>query len=292
MLWEEALHAQHGRPAAAPRGDDVFPVPKPPFSEGIFPCSRCHEGGAAAPDARPAIPHAMHLGRGLECADCHAPEDAAADPKVPAREVCDACHGDAEQLSEGAKSYLATVTRADGGFELPRRWKTRDVIPNHAGHAKAGVVCADCHGPVSDAPFAKPRPVTLMARCVACHEQRGKPVTCETCHSATPEKAHAKIVLHHAEEQRGCLDCHDAADRDHLRLANGTPVSFEESFKLCGQCHGTQFRDWRVGLHGKRTGSWNGRREYRLCVHCHSPHAPKFAPMTPVARPTRPEEVR
>jgi len=28
-----------------------------------------------------------------------------------------------------------------------------------------------------------------------------------------------------------------------------------ESYRLCGQCHGTQYRDWRSGIHGKRTAT-------------------------------------
>ena len=76
--------------------------------------------------------------------------------------------------------------------------------------------------------------------------------------------------------RRWCLDCHNPDDRDKLRLANGDLVSFEESYYLCGQCHGTIFRDWKAGIHGKRTGEWNGRKQYRLCVHCHNPHNPKI----------------
>ncbi len=289
--WEEALHTQSVAPMKAPK-DAVFPVPPPPFSPGIFPCSRCHEGGEPAKDELPAIPHKLHVGRGLECADCHAPDDAAAAPKIPSREVCDTCHGDAAKLSKGASAYFAKVTKPDGTTEFPHRWATRDVSPNHERHAMAGVACAECHGEPSDTPFAKPKSIALMERCVACHERRQQRVTCDTCHRDTRDKQHANIVLHHAEEQRGCLDCHDAGDRDRLRLANGTRIAFEESFKLCGQCHGTQYRDWKVGLHGKRTGEWNGRREYRLCVSCHWPHEPRFAPMKPVAKPARPEEVR
>ena len=289
--WEEAIHTQAVAPVTAPK-DAVYPVLPPPFSPGIFPCSRCHEGGAPAKDELPAIPHALHVGRGIECADCHMPDDAAAAPKIPVRETCDTCHGEPAKLSKGASAYFAKVTKEDGTTEFPHRWKTRDVDPRHERHVKAGVACAECHGAPSDAPFAKPKPVTLMERCVACHESRGKPVSCETCHKDTREKAHAKIVLHHAEEQRGCLDCHDAADRDVLHLSNGSKIAFEESFKLCGQCHGTQYRDWKVGLHGKRTGEWNGRREYRLCVNCHWPHEPRFAPMKPQPRPARPEEIR
>ncbi|MCE9638093.1 MAG: cytochrome c3 family protein [Planctomycetes bacterium] len=292
--WQVAMHAQGAEPSHPRAGaaEQVFPVQKPPFTPGIFPCSRCHEGGTPVADTRPAIPHKLHVGRGLECTDCHVDEEKGPDPRIPDRSVCEPCHGDPAKLSAGAKAYFDRVTQADGTTLFPNRWKTRDVDPKHSKHIKAGLSCVDCHGEPSEAPFAKPKAVTLMDRCIRCHEEKAKPVKCETCHAATTEKAHAKIVLHHAQEQRGCLDCHDAANRDVLRLANGTHVTFEESFKLCGQCHGTQYRDWKIGLHGKRTGSWNGRREYRLCVQCHYPHEPRFKPMAPMPRPARPEEVR
>ncbi len=103
---------------------------------------------------------------------------------------------------------------------------------------------------------------------------------------------HENIKLKHAEEQRWCLDCHNPADRDKLRLANGQLISFEESYSLCGQCHGTIFRDWKAGVHGKRTGMWNGKKQYRLCVHCHNPHQPKFKSIKPLPPPTRPEDIK
>lgn len=101
---------------------------------------------------------------------------------------------------------------------------------------------------------------------------------------------HEDIVLQHAEQQRWCLDCHNPDDRDRLRLANGQLVSFKESYYLCGQCHGTIFRDWKAGVHGKRTGMWNGKKQYRLCVHCHNPHSPRFKPVEPLPPPVRPED--
>lgn len=99
---------------------------------------------------------------------------------------------------------------------------------------------------------------------------------------------HTDIVLKHDEEHRWCLDCHDADNRDRLHLASGEPVPFEESYRLCGQCHGEKYRDWRAGVHGRRVGQWNGAKRYLLCVHCHSPHQPRFKPMAPQPAPARP----
>lgn len=103
---------------------------------------------------------------------------------------------------------------------------------------------------------------------------------------------HEEIVLKHAEQQRWCLDCHNPNNRDKLRLANGQVIFFEKSYLLCGQCHGTIYRDWKAGVHGKRTGYWNGRKQYRLCVHCHNPHQPKYKPLKPLPPPIRPEEMK
>ena len=131
---------------------------------------------------------------------------------------------------------------------------------------------------------------------------------CARCHSGEPANRtrrvltfHKEIVLRHDEEHRWCLDCHDPDDRDQLRLANGQLVSFEESFRLCGQCHGDKYRDWRAGIHGRRSGEWDGHKTYLLCAHCHNPHQPGFHPgfqdglppgRTPIAPqppPRRPE---
>ena len=125
---------------------------------------------------------------------------------------------------------------------------------------------------------------------------------CSDCHEdmdVNPERRmledeHVEISesFNHASEQRWCLDCHNPDNRDVLRLANGDLVSFEESYNLCGQCHGTIFRDWKAGIHGKRTGEWNGKKQYRLCVHCHNPHNPKFKPLKPMPPPDNPLEIK
>ena len=125
---------------------------------------------------------------------------------------------------------------------------------------------------------------------------------CNDCHSdIVPNPQRRELVdfhddisaiFDHDSENRWCLDCHDVNNRDSLRLASGKLLSFEESYKLCGQCHGEKLRDWKVGVHGKRTGEWNGKKEYLLCVHCHNPHSPRFKAMTPEPPPVRQEEIQ
>ena len=125
---------------------------------------------------------------------------------------------------------------------------------------------------------------------------------CSSCHDNKTQKAdpkrrelamHSEIELKHGPaESRWCMDCHDLLERDRLHLVNGTKIEFTTSYKLCGQCHGDKFRDWKAGVHGKRTGSWNGPKQYLLCVHCHNPHSPRFKPLKPMPAPVPPERIQ
>ena len=95
--------------------------------------------------------------------------------------------------------------------------------------------------------FAVPTPPFTpgIFPCSECHkEMKPNPTRREL------KEEHTNIVLNHAQGQRWCLDCHDISDRDKLRLVSGEKIGFEESFRLCGQCHGDKYRDWRSGIHG------------------------------------------
>ena len=136
-----------------------------------------------------------------------------------------------------------------------------------------------------DAFRVPPPPFTAgMFPCTDCHDPE-IPVNTARRELRT---AHQDIRLQHDEEHRWCLDCHDAANRDVLHLAGGASLPFEESHRLCGQCHGDKHRDWRAGVHGRRTGRWDGEKSYLLCVHCHDAHAPRFQPIAPMPAPRPP----
>ncbi|NOX86672.1 MAG: cytochrome c3 family protein, partial [Chlorobi bacterium] len=98
-------------------------------------------------------------------------------------------------------------------------------------HEEGIYPCSDCHADMEV--NTKRRPLVDM------HEEIDKSFT-------------------HDRENRWCLDCHNTNNRDYLHLANGKLLKFQEAYKLCGQCHGDKYRDWKVGGHGKRTGYWNG----------------------------------
>ncbi len=124
---------------------------------------------------------------------------------------------------------------------------------------------------------------------------------CTQCHNDPKvDTSRRQLAFHdeiqdqfnHDSQNRWCLDCHDARNRDVLHLSSGAAVPFTESYLLCGQCHGDKYRDWRAGVHGKRIGHWDGQKTYFLCVHCHNPHAPRFKGIAPEPRPRRPEEMK
>ena len=79
--------------------------------------------------------------------------------------------------------------------------------------------------------------------CTGCHD----PNLAVNTERRVLQKAHANIQLQHDEEHRWCLDCHNADNRDVLRSASGAPIPFAESYRLCGQCHGDKYRDWKAG---------------------------------------------
>jgi Doubled CXXCH motif (Paired_CXXCH_1) len=138
--------------------------------------------------------------------------------------------------------------------------------------------------PVPRPPFSS----DLIFPCTQCHDHMQPP----NRKRRVLVEYHTDIVLHHAEGERWCLDCHNVINRDKLRLVSGELIDFTESYRLCGQCHGDKYRDWKVGVHGKRTGNWNGDKQYLLCVHCHNPHDPKFKPLKPLPPPVRPTDLR
>jgi hypothetical protein len=187
---------------------------------------------------------------------------------------------------------LACALVAVMAWQVARRPRSQASIPSGDGYALAqagaGPAAARPSPPlrveVPPPPFSEG-----IFPCTECHTEVDLPTNRTR---RTLVDAHDDIVLRHDEEHRWCLDCHDAQNRDVLHLASGEPVPFAESYRLCGQCHGEKYRDWRVGVHGRRIGQWDGAKEYLLCVHCHNPHQPRFKPLAPKPAPLRPMRSR
>lgn len=120
---------------------------------------------------------------------------------------------------------------------------------------------------------------------------------CADCHEdgevnpavRTLEEEHDTLDFRHGD--LWCMACHELEEHENLHLADGTTVAFEDSWRLCTQCHAEKLPDWRAGVHGKRTGHWRGDKEYRTCVACHDPHRPPFRSLEPRPAPVRPTQI-
>ena len=118
---------------------------------------------------------------------------------------------------------------------------------------------------------------------------------CQDCHSIFKSNKehndgklqHANIRLQHGMNS-DCLNCHLESDRNKLRLHGNKSITFDKSEMLCAQCHGTTYRDWSNGSHGRVFGSWIAHSEERqrlTCVACHDPHSPTFPGISPLPGP-------
>lgn len=118
---------------------------------------------------------------------------------------------------------------------------------------------------------------------------------CQDCHrlfsaptdTPRPLRQHQGIRLDHGINGR-CRNCHDASDRNLLTRRDGATIPFDREEELCSQCHGTTYRDWQDGMHGKTLGYWSAAlgEPHRLgCTECHDPHRPAFPGFSPAPGP-------
>lgn len=118
---------------------------------------------------------------------------------------------------------------------------------------------------------------------------------CMDCHRIIPSPAetlrpltqHTEIHLNHGINTR-CFNCHHSKDRNAFVDDFGQPIPWNQPQLLCAKCHGTVYRDWQHGSHGRINGFWDaskGPQTKRRCIECHDPHHPPFAPMEPAPGP-------
>ena len=121
--------------------------------------------------------------------------------------------------------------------------------------------------------------------CIECHS---KPVS--QMKGTDTQKAHWDIKLNHANsDAMNCATCHNGEDMNQLNTLTGKNIDFNLSYKLCSQCHSSQFEDWKGGAHGKKVAGWAPPRASNTCVNCHNPHSPSFEKRWPVRFNTKTE---
>jgi hypothetical protein len=122
--------------------------------------------------------------------------------------------------------------------------------------------------------------------------RNGWTYNCMECHKLFPAKwhydrpvnEHRDIQLNHGNN-RFCLNCHHPVNRNAFVDYDGAEIPQAEVVVLCAKCHGTIYRDWKAGVHGRQNGYWNpklGEKTRLRCIQCHDPHSPKFQPMKPL----------
>jgi len=122
--------------------------------------------------------------------------------------------------------------------------------------------------------------------------RNGWTYNCMECHKLFPAKwhydrplnEHRDIQLDHGNN-RFCLNCHHPANRNAFVDYDGAEIAQADVVLLCAKCHGTTYRDWQAGVHGRPNGFWNaqlGGKTKLRCIQCHDPHSPKFKPMKPL----------
>ena len=112
--------------------------------------------------------------------------------------------------------------------------------------------------------------------CMDCHEDEETNLEIREL-----EEEHDELTLEHGGERFWCLTCHQPDNRDYLRSLKNNAIDFDQSYRLCGQCHFQRQKDWFFGAHGKRMGNWLGERILYLCTECHDPHSPSIKPIKP-----------
>ncbi|MBN9614275.1 MAG: hypothetical protein BGO25_13890 [Acidobacteriales bacterium 59-55] len=129
-----------------------------------------------------AFNHKQHMQDAkMSCKDCHEPRGNGSTLAMPQPPTCMRCHNtvatdnpDIKRVAEAAKN------------EDPIQWVRVYRIPSfvtfsHKTHSAA--TCEQCHGPVAERTAIALEKETNMATCIACHQAKGAPATCGTCHA-------------------------------------------------------------------------------------------------------------
>lgn len=109
-------------------------------------------------------------------------------------------------------------------------------------------------------------------------------------HYDRPLVEHKDIRLEHGNN-RFCLNCHHPTNRNAWVDYDGAEIAQADVVQLCAKCHGTTYRDWNAGVHGRQNGHWDaakGDKTKLRCIQCHDPHSPKFQAMKPLPPLTYP----
>lgn len=104
-----------------------------------------------------------------------------------------------------------------------------------------------------------------------------------------PFGAHRDMAFNHGLNMR-CFNCHNCANLETYLDYDGSEIPSDKPVLLCRKCHGTTYRDWAAGVHGRVNGYWDatsGVQQKLECNQCHNPHQPHFPLLVPRQPPSQ-----
>jgi hypothetical protein len=166
---------------------DAGAAPKPPAS--------APEPSASAPAQPIPFNHKLHIQTAkMTCNNCHEPRGDGSTVALPQAPKCMTCHisiatdkPEIKRLAEAAKN------------EDPILWARVYSVPSfvtfsHKTHA-AKNTCEECHGPVAERTAISQEKDTNMGSCIGCHQAKGAPTTCDTCHALMSTQNHSPFEV-------------------------------------------------------------------------------------------------
>jgi len=243
-----------------------------------------------------AFSHRVHVvDQRLDCFSCHEDARMAEEPGMPPLDQCLVCHEEidaekpearrVESLFRGERFDAAHASRLDDEVIFSHR--------AHTGYAE----CGACHAGIEESERIGREVAVGMAACMDCHERRGAPTACESCHreiraEREPEShEHAWLQMHgqvvRAASERtadncqlchqdsSCIACHmEDPPKSHTiffrRRGHGLIAALDR--EGCAVCHRSDSceRCHRETLPASHTGAWGGTMSLH-CLACHVP---------------------
>jgi len=159
---------------------------------GSVAAGHAQDAGKAGPAQPIAFNHKLHAQTAkITCNECHEQRGNGSTLAMPQPPKCMTCHAsvatdkpDIRRLAEAAKN------------EDPIPWVRVYRVPSfvtfsHKTHTTAGSTCEECHGPVAERTTIALEKDTSMGTCIACHQAKKAPATCDTCHAIMSKNGHS-----------------------------------------------------------------------------------------------------
>lgn len=158
--------------------------------------------GSMTPTPAPATPpdaptqpipfnHKLHIQTAkMACTDCHESRGNGSIVAIPQPPKCMLCHV-AIATDKPDIQRLAAAAKNEETIPWVRVYRVPSFVTfSHKTHTAAGNTCEECHGPVAERTAIALEKPTSMGNCVACHQAKQAPVTCDTCHAAMSQNSH------------------------------------------------------------------------------------------------------